>query len=359
MTKYSLRDTFDFIDSVKNINVSERQMISLDVASLFTSIPLTETICFICEYIETNNLEVPLLINYLKELLRCTSNIQFKFNEQFKVQKDGVAMGSPLGPLLADCFMASLENNIFDPLICQLHLYKRYVDDTFIICDEKCDLDSLLKTFNAEHSSIRFTLERESNNSIPFLDVLHTRRHNCTIQRSIYRKPTWTGHFINFQNFVPLIRKRNLERTLCSRIRKICSEDMVEKALNLLRETLLENGYPPRFIEKNMKEKPPVSNITTVPKKTLLMNLAFKDDIAAEILRNRLSKSLKKTFPTATLRITFSCKQLIQSNAKDKIPLFTTSMCIYQFTCSCGAKYIGRTQRQVHKRILEHCPAWV
>nr|CAH8861330.1 unnamed protein product [Trichobilharzia regenti] len=101
------------------------------------------------------------------------------------------------------------------------------------------------------------------------------------------------------------------------------------------------------------------SNITTVPKKTLFMNLEFKGDIAAEILRNRLSKSLKKTFPTATLRITFSFRQLIQSNVKEKIPLLATSTCIYQFTSSCGTKYIGRTQRQVHKRVLEHCPAWL
>nr|CAH8859853.1 unnamed protein product [Trichobilharzia regenti] len=212
MTRYSLKDTFDFIDSVKDVNVYEGQMISLDVASLFTSIPLTETICFICNYIETNNVEVPLPINYLKELLlRCTFIIQFKFNEQFYVQKDGVAMGSPLGPLLADCFMASLENNILDPLISKLHLYKRYVGDTFIICDEKCDLDSLLKTFNVAHPSIRFTLERESNKAFPFLDVLLIRRDDCTIQRSIYPNPTWTGQFIDFQSFVPLTRKRNGE----------------------------------------------------------------------------------------------------------------------------------------------------
>ena len=33
-------------------------------------------------------------------------------------------------------------------------------------------------------------------------------------------------------------------------------------------------------------------------------------------------------------------------------------MCIYTFDCSCGASYVGRTTRQLSKRIREHIPTW-
>ena len=47
---------------------------------------------------------------------------------------------------------------------------------------------------------------------------------------------------------------------------------------------------------------------------------------------------------------------MLRFNLKDTLPRLTTSMCIYQFTCSCGVRYIGRTTRQLHKRIREHHP---
>ena len=46
-------------------------------------------------------------------------------------------MGSPLGPLLADCFMSKLENGILSETVQCFHFYCRYIDNTFIICDSK------------------------------------------------------------------------------------------------------------------------------------------------------------------------------------------------------------------------------
>nr|CAH8867590.1 unnamed protein product [Trichobilharzia regenti] len=260
-------------------------------------------------------------------------------------------MGSSLGPLLADCFMSSLENNPLSPTIDDFQLYKRYIDDTFIICDENCDLKNLLQIFNNAHPNIDFTLETESDEMFHFLDVHLTRNVNNSLKRSIYKKPTWNGQFINFQSFVPLSRKRNLIYTLSSRIRKICSEEMIEELRNL-RKTLMENRFSPRFIDKNLKCKKTSEQVQSVPKKILLLNLEFKGDIEAEILRKRLSKSLRKTYFAASLRLTFSCKKLFSQNAKDKLSHWATSTCIYQFTSSCGAEYIGRTMRRLEKTRL-------
>nr|CAH8863846.1 unnamed protein product [Trichobilharzia regenti] len=188
-----------------------------------------------------------------------------------------------------------------------------------------------------------------------FLDVHLTRNADNSLKRSIYKKPTWNGQFINFQSFVPLSRKRNLVYTLSSRIRKICSEEVAEELRNL-RKTLIENGFPLRFIDKNLKSKKISEKVHSIPKKILLLNLEFKGDIEAEILRKRVSKSLRKPYFAASLRLTFSCKKLFSQNAKDKLLHWATSTCMYQLTCSCGAEYVGHTMRRLEKRACEHYP---
>lgn len=55
-------------------------------------------------------------------------------------------MGSRLGSLLADCFMASLENNQLKTTFGSLHLYEKYMDDVYIICDNKYYLKHLPQT---------------------------------------------------------------------------------------------------------------------------------------------------------------------------------------------------------------------
>ncbi|VDP96650.1 unnamed protein product [Trichobilharzia regenti] len=152
LCKHSVSDSFEFVDSISDANVSGKKTISTDVTSLFTNVPLIETICFICEFIEDNNVDVCVLIHYLKKLfLRCTLNVQFKFNNTIYRQRGGVAMGSPLGLLLADCFLASLENSILRPTIDSFYLYQRYMDDTFVICDDDTDIELITKDFNSCH----------------------------------------------------------------------------------------------------------------------------------------------------------------------------------------------------------------
>ncbi|VDQ09455.1 unnamed protein product [Trichobilharzia regenti] len=80
-----------------------------------------------------------------------------------------------------------------------------------------------------------------------------------------------------------------------------------------------------------------------VTKKILYMELKFKGDIAANIIIKRgISQTLKRTFPAASLRIAFFSRPLLFNNLKDKIPLLTNSMRVYEFDCSSGARYIGR-----------------
>ena len=84
---------------------------SLDVDSLFTNIPLEETIN-ICTNLLYNNEDVIEGINKseFKNLLSlATQESYFIFNDVLYKQKDGVAMGSSLGPTMANVFLPFYE----------------------------------------------------------------------------------------------------------------------------------------------------------------------------------------------------------------------------------------------------------
>ena len=54
----------------------------------------------------------------MKELLNlCTKSVHFTFDGNIYVQNDGVAMGSPLGPVLANIFMVELERSVIPTLM--------------------------------------------------------------------------------------------------------------------------------------------------------------------------------------------------------------------------------------------------
>ena len=147
----------------------------------------------------------------------------FLFNKKIYKQVDGCAMGSPLGPILANIFMCNLEENFlnscpasFKPLI-----YKRYVDDTFVTFKEKDHALDFLNFINTKHPNIKFTMEMEKDKKLPFLDIMVNRENRVTT--SVYRKKFYTGLGASFYSFTPFKYKINSIKTLISRGYKLCS----------------------------------------------------------------------------------------------------------------------------------------
>ena len=110
-------------------------MVSFDVKPFFTNVPLDCTFDIILQRIFDNQeIQTAVTKKELKELLMlCTKNVHFTFGGKTFVQSDGVAMGSPLGPMLADIFMIELENTLVSTLTEYMKFCKRYVDVKFNI----------------------------------------------------------------------------------------------------------------------------------------------------------------------------------------------------------------------------------
>ena len=127
-----------------------------------------------------------------------TSQTYFLFNNEVYDQTDGVAMGSPLGPVLANLFMGYHESKWLNSEESSTVLfYKRYVDDIFCLFKCEADAEHFLNFLNRQHPNIKFTIENEKGNQLPFLDILNDSSSNKLVT-SVYRKVTYTGLLTNY-----------------------------------------------------------------------------------------------------------------------------------------------------------------
>lgn len=266
-------------------------------------------------------------------------------------------MGSPLGPILADIFMATLENKSQDK-IKELLYYGRYVDDTFVVCQDANHAQQFLCHLNSLHPNIHFTCESEHDDRLAFLDVVITRDAAGCITRSVNHKSATLQRYLHFRSFAPASYKRTLVRTLFTRAYRICSSCSFEAEAEHIRASLKRSGYPDAFIKKYSSPAPTRVPTTSVPKKKVYIRLDFKgDDVTSRITR-RLQGAIQRTFPAAELLVLSKTTRIPLPNVKDSLPYSAKSNCIYQYECTCGSTYVGRTVRQLSIRISEHLPRW-
>ena len=137
--KFTVKDSFSFC--WRNYKIWYFHFDGKDFESLFTNIPLKETINNCISDLHNKNLyNGQLNKSYLFKLLEtATSESSFIFDFLLYKQIDGVAMGSPLGPTLANAFLCHYEKERLDN--CPSHfkpiVYRSYVDDIFVLFSSK------------------------------------------------------------------------------------------------------------------------------------------------------------------------------------------------------------------------------
>ena len=107
-----MKSTKDFIEKLRIVKVPKGyQMVSFDVIALFTNVPSEYNIDLVLKRIYKNHEILTLMTkNEIREiLLLCTKNVSFTSRDVIYLQTDGVAMGSPLGSVLAGIFMVDLK----------------------------------------------------------------------------------------------------------------------------------------------------------------------------------------------------------------------------------------------------------
>ena len=148
-------DSFQFVKQIREMNLHNRVIGSLDISSLFTQVPLNETIDIILKLINDHHVNIGMPDALLKDLIEiCTKDVTFSFNKEIYIQTDGVAMGSLLGPILANIFVGNLENKFKAEINNLSEAYFRYVDDTCVVCDSFEQMEKLRDVLNSMHTQL-------------------------------------------------------------------------------------------------------------------------------------------------------------------------------------------------------------
>ena len=129
-------------------------------------------------------------------------------------------MGSPLGPALANAFSCHFEKKWLSecPVEFLPSVYKRYVDGIFVTFNSYSRLLKFVDYMNQPTSNSLLKLKKSNNFS--FLDVKICRENN-RFTTSVFRKPTFSGVFTNFDSFIPKSYKHGLVNTLIFRFLKL------------------------------------------------------------------------------------------------------------------------------------------
>ena len=156
-------------------------------------------------------------------------------------------MCSPLGPLMANTFTCSVEEQLKlrDKLP---SYYKRYVDDTLTVMKDEVSAYSFLHVLNDLHPSISFTMELPTENTLPFLGMV-LRKHGQNITTSVYVKPTNTGLLLHHNSHVDNRYKKSLIITMLDRAFKLLSNwSLFHQECIRLKTLFLQLAYSERLI---------------------------------------------------------------------------------------------------------------
>jgi hypothetical protein len=174
------------------------------------------------------------------------------FNGEIYQQTNGAAMGSPMIPPYANIFMYQLEKNTVHKYkhLESLLLYKRFIDDIFIITKDS-NVTELKSELNSLHPSIKLTWS-ETAKHCSFLDVNVFIKNN-KLHTNVYQKQLNTYAYLPYHSYHTKAQKRGFIKGEAIRYARICTSEVDFKLMvKLFTLRLQRRGYPLSFIQKSL-----------------------------------------------------------------------------------------------------------
>ena len=268
-------------------------------------------------------------------------------------------MGSPLAPALANMFMDFHQSKWLNEYnLNKSKFYLRYVDDIPAAFDNKQDS---LNFLNNRHPNIKFTIKKQINHFIGFVDVFISGINNQSLTLQAYQKSTYARLLLNFESFRSFSYKITLIKCPIDRPFKICNNwNSFHNDKENIKSNLIKNAYPAFLIDKvinkyleyvfssnqnQLKDKSDVHYF----KLSYFGNLSNHIHIKLLKLCKEFCKqnfNIKLVFYSFKIKSYFSCK--------DPIPNDLKSFLVYEFTCAnCSSSYACRHFKTINEEHIK------
>ena len=325
-------------------------MVSFDVESLFTNVPIDAAVQTALQKLEDDasladrtTLTPAQIADLLNFVLRST---YFQYNGSIYEQLEGAAMGSPVSAVIANVYMESSEQQATFTSASKPRIWKRYVDDTFTILD-RGNVDSFLQHLNNQQPSIRFTMETENDYKLAFLDTAVSRESGGRLTTNVNRKPTHSDQYVAYDSHHPQSVKHGIVKCLYERAKRLVTKHYViskEKNTCLLFLSLMVTLF------LSCRKSPRPGN------RVALLSPRSKSTEVSHYVKG-LSEQLRGCLQQQGIRAVFKSETTLRSHLvrpKDAVEPTKQDGVVYRIPCECGKVYIGETGRSMQDRIKEH-----
>ena len=268
-------------------------------------------------------------------------------------------MGSPVSPVLANLYMEFFEDRALSTAVNPPRWWKRFVDDIFVILkrDKK---EEFLQHVNSVDPAIQFTTEEQKQDgSMPFLDSLVTPQEDGTLTSRVYRKPTHTDQYLQWDSHHNLAYKYSVINTLTHRAKAVCSNSqLLKEELKHLERALTQCKYPRWAFQKILRDQESKKN------KRKERNISMQKTCHIVVPYTKgLCESYKSICSKYGVQAYFKGGNTLKNLLifpKDKDEMKKQSDIIYWYRCGrteCNDEYIGESARTFEERFKEHLKA--
>ena len=248
-------------------------------------------------------------------------------------------MGGLASSTTAENFMQGYERTAITTALHPPRVWERFADDVYSIL-KRTHLEKSFHHINNLHQNIKFTMEKESNGELAFLDTL-LKRNNGEISVLVYRKPTHTDQNLQYSFHHRKSCKENVASSLLNRACSIITnKDDLRKENADIKQVLRENGYQESIIGKifkritdnnhNLPQSQQLTQATDIQEEEIRMsiNLTYVEGTSEKLRRISRSHKIRSTFCTENTLRKLLCKP------KDRVATEDKRNIVYQIVVS-------------------------
>jgi hypothetical protein len=373
-----IRNSSDLKKHLEGLVIDEDcRLASFDVKSLYPSIPVQRALLIIRTKLEEDedltrrtNWSIE---NIMRLLELCLITYFTTLDGSVWMQTDGCPIGKSISGEIAEFFMNWFEEqHIFcqKPIFLPV-LWKRMRDDIFLIWRESKDnvgsIDQVLQNLNQCEDRLKFTMEKEENGCLAFLDMMIMRKDG-KLETKVYRKDTHTQRYIHWRSNHPKNVKSGVVKTLTHRAHEICDskEDLITE-LKLLEDTFIENEYPKETV-KTVIEDSWVEELRKLTRQTEMEDTTHDskgngDKTYYDVLHapyipgftEKLQKKLRKINVGFVMKRDQTLQSRLCRSMKPPVLEKDRKDVVYSIGCkSCELEYVGETSKTTIERRKQH-----
>ena len=253
---HHINSTQDFVEQVKHITLAPGECLSsYDVSALFTSLPIDPALKIIKDLLVKDSTLKDRTVIGIDDIILllefCLKNTYFSFQGQFFEQVEGVAKGSAVSPIVANLYMEYIEQKALStaphPPGSGAGMWM-----TPLVIHKEANKQGFLQHINSVDPAIKFTVEdNKEDGSIPFLDTIVKPEVDGSLSITVYRKPTHTDQYLQWDSHHNLSAKFSVINTLSHRAQTVCSNpELLKQEKEHLRKALTKCKYPKWALDK-------------------------------------------------------------------------------------------------------------